>query len=111
MRTTASRRRFIQAALLGAGAAPWVGGLLISTAKASELPALAEADATAAALGYKEDTAQVDAAKYPNHKPEQTCAGCSLAQAAQADGRLPCSLFPGKSVSAKGWCSAWAKKA
>jgi hypothetical protein len=23
----------------------------------------------------------------------------------------PCPLFPGKQVSAKGWCSAWAKKA
>ena len=23
----------------------------------------------------------------------------------------PCSLFPGKSVAADGWCSAWVKKA
>jgi hypothetical protein len=105
-----SRRRFIKIAVLGAASAPMLGGLLAQPA-AANLPALAEADPTAAALGYHEDTAKVDAAKYPNHKADQACSGCNLAQAAQADGRLPCSIFPGKSVNAKGWCAAWVKKA
>jgi hypothetical protein len=106
-----SRRRFIKLAVLGAASVPLVGKMMGQTVQAADLPALTEADATASALGYKEDSSKVDAAKYASHKAEQVCANCSLAQAAQADGRHPCSIFPGKSVSAKGWCSAWAKKA
>ncbi len=106
-----SRRKFIQIVAIGAATAPLAALLTSRTARAADLPAVAEADATAAALGYKEDTTKVDAAKYPNHKPEQACANCNLAQAAQADGRLPCTIFPGKAVSAKGWCAAYVKKA
>ena len=40
----------------------------------------------------------------------QNCANCVYIQAAEGDWR-PCALFPGKQVSAKGWCSAWMKKA
>lgn len=75
------------------------------------LPQIDEADPTAAALGYKHDTSKVDAAKYPNHKPEQNCANCKLIQGADADAWRPCSIFPGKSVNAKGWCAAYAAKA
>jgi len=101
-----SRRRFIELVVLGAVAAP-----LARKAHAADLPHQDEADATAAALGYHHDTAAVDAAKFPNHKPDQTCAGCNLALAPQADGWQPCQIFPGKSVNPKGWCAAWVKKA
>lgn len=107
-----SRRRFLQVAVLGAAAVPVVAAL--APAKANAQAALAhldEADPTAAALGYRHDSSKVDAAKYPNHKPEQTCATCNLAQAPQADGWMPCSIFPGKAVNPKGWCAAWVKKA
>ena len=53
----------------------------------------------------------LDAAKYPNHKAEQNCANCKLVQGADADAWRPCSIFPGKSVNAKGWCAAYAAKA
>lgn len=36
---------------------------------------------------------------------------CKLFQGTAADGWGGCPLFGGKLVSAKGWCSAWAKKA
>jgi hypothetical protein len=75
------------------------------------LPQIDEADPTAAALGYKHDTTKVDAAKYPSHKPTQACANCKLVQGADADAWRPCSIFPGKSVNAKGWCAAYAAKA
>ena len=75
------------------------------------LPQIDEADPTAAALGYKHDTTKVDAAKYPNHKPAQNCANCKLVQGADADAWRPCSIFPGKTVNAKGWCAAYAAKA
>ena len=104
-----ARRRLLKIALLGAAAAPMMGHMLARPALAN-LPPLGEADPTGMALGFREDTTKVEASKYPNHRPDQTCANCNLAQTAQADGRLPCSIFPGKSVGAKGWCAAWVKK-
>ena len=73
-------------------------------------PMVDEKDATAVALGYVADASQVDKAKYANFTAGQNCAGCALYQggAAPAGG---CALFAGKQVSAKGWCSAFAKKA
>jgi len=104
-----SRRRFLKLAL-AAGAVP---GTLATfgTAAAADLPHLDENDATAKALGYLADTTKVDAKKYPNHKADQTCANCNLAQGAATDAWRPCSIFPGKAVNAKGWCAAWVKKA
>ncbi len=104
-----SRRRFFgQLAAAGVG----VAVVLITTEKASAqtLPELSEGDPTAAALGYKADSSKVDAAKYPNHRPEQICAGCNLAQGKAADELLPCAIFPGKSVRNKGWCAAFVPK-
>jgi hypothetical protein len=103
--TTIGRRGFL--AMLVA-----VSGVLVGArsgrARADTLPPLGEADATASALGYKEDTTKVDATKFPQHKVEQVCSGCSFYQGGTPRG--PCQLFPGKSVAAKGWCSAYAKK-
>jgi High potential iron-sulfur protein len=104
-----SRRYFLAAS--GAALIAPLGLALVSTrVQAAELPHLDEADATAAALGYKHDTAKVDAAKYPSHKPAQVCAGCSLVQGAATDAWRPCGIFPGKAVNAKGWCAAFAAK-
>jgi hypothetical protein len=100
------RRRFIELVL----AAP-LAAAVVRPARAAELPHLDEADPVAKALGYVHDTTKADAAKYPTHTPEQVCAGCQFAQAPQADGWLPCALFPGKAVAPKGWCVSWAKKA
>ena len=99
------RRRFIKLFVAGASAAPLAGTLFSGPAHAVE--AVTEANPTAAALGYKED-----ATKAPKRTDAQaTCATCSLytGKAGAADG--PCSLFGGNLVKAKGWCTAWAKKA
>lgn len=107
-----SRRRFLEIVVLGVAAAPAVATLAPRDARAQAgLPHIEESDPTGSALGYRHDTTQVDAGKFPNHKAEQTCGNCNLAQAAQADGWLPCSIFPGKAVNPKGWCAAWVKKA
>lgn len=105
---SASRRRFIKlaTAVVGAGA---VAGPLARLARAEDLPHLAETDATAVALGYKEDATKVDAAKYAQHKAGQNCANCKFFSGTAGFG--PCQLFPGKAVNAKGWCSAYAAKA
>ena len=69
-----------------------------------------EGDPLAVALGYKQDTAKVDPAKYPNHAPSQQCSNCKQFQGAAADLAGGCTLFGGKAVAGKGWCSSWVKK-
>ncbi|TDR47607.1 high potential iron-sulfur protein [Tahibacter aquaticus] len=93
-----SRRHFLQLAA-GSGVA-----LLLAQRAAAELPPLTETDPTAQALGYRADAAQVDAAKFPQRKDGQHCGNCNFYQAGA------CQLFPGKRVSDKGWCSAYAAK-
>jgi hypothetical protein len=72
---------------------------------------LAEADPQAVALGYRHDTGKVDKAKYPKHAATQNCANCALYQGKAGEKWGGCPIFPGKQVSANGWCSAWGKKA
>lgn len=106
----ASRRRFFgQVAVTGVGLA--VGVSVLNRADAQSLPELAETEPTAAALGYKADTTKVDAAKYPNHKPDQMCKNCNLVQGKDGEVLRPCSIFPGKGVHENGWCAAYVKKA
>ena len=71
---------------------------------------LDEKDPQAAALGYVEDSARADKKKFPNHAASQNCAGCALGQFKTGESYANCTLFPGKQVSAKGWCSAFAKR-
>ena len=103
----ANRRQFM---LLGASAVAASVVLPRLASAQAELPQLTETDPTAAALGYKHDGSKVDAAKYPNHKATQACANCKLVLGADGQAWRPCSIFPGKSVNAKGWCAAYAAK-
>ncbi len=108
--SVASRRRFLQIAVISAAAAPLASTLFARLAQAADLPHLEESDATAMALGYKHDASLVDAAKYPQHKPGQACNNCNLFQGKAGDPWGPCQLFPGKDVNAKGWCAGYAAK-
>jgi len=104
-----TRRRFLKF-VAGAAALPTAASLLRS-AMAAEAKQLDEADPAAAALGYKMDTTQVDAAKYPQHQPTQDCGGCRYYQGKAGSEWAPCTIFPGKgSVHTKGWCAAYAAK-
>ena len=106
--TDTSRRRFLQLALTGAAALS-LGKSGFATAG---VPHLAVDDPTAKALSYVENAAKIDPAKDAAFKKDSTCASCSLFQAAQTEGGYaPCAAFPGKAVSAKGWCRAYAAKA
>jgi anaerobic selenocysteine-containing dehydrogenase len=69
-----------------------------------------EKDPQAAALGYKDDTKQVDKQKYSTHDVSQTCGNCQLYQGGGAASG-PCPIFSGKTVEATGWCSAYTKRA
>ncbi|MFT7528856.1 MAG: hypothetical protein ACI9LY_004022 [Arenicella sp.] len=70
---------------------------------------LAEDDPMAVALGYKENSTEVDSQKYSNHADAQLCSGCSL-YVASDDAWGGCAIFPGKLVAANGWCTAYAAK-
>ena len=72
---------------------------------------LEESDPIATALGYKNDASKIDAKKYPNKVANSNCAGCQLFQGKSTDAWAVCGAVGGKQVNAKGWCSAWNKKA
>ena len=99
-----SRRRFIKISAAGLGAAPFAA-LLSGTAGAVDV--VSESDPTAAALGYK-----ADAATASNRKDgTAVCGNCTLYSGGPGASDGPCSVFGGKRVSARGWCTAWVKKA
>lgn len=106
--STPSRRRFLLNMAIAATALPMGARMLVNPALAQDLPALPLDNAQAKALGYSEDAASV---KHPNFKPASDCANCQFYQGAAGAASGPCQLFPGHSVTSKGWCSAWAKKA
>jgi len=100
-----NRRTFVMTLVGGSTA------LAVASARAqTSAPVLSEADPQAVALGYKADATKVDAAKYPQHVAAQVCGGCNFFQGKAGVAQAPCQLFAGKQVSAKGWCSGWAKK-
>ena len=99
-----SRRRFVKISVVGLAAAPFAA-LLSGAAQAVD--AVSESDPTAAALGYK-----MDATKASNRKDNTAvCGNCSLYSGSSGASTGPCSVFGGKLVNAKGWCTAWVKKA
>ena len=87
------------------------GGTVLAAgaAHAQGAPMVNEKDAQPMALGYAADTTKVDAKKHPNWKAGNICGNCQFYQGKEAWGVCP--LLGGKQVAAKGWCTAWAKKA
>ncbi|MFT5588392.1 MAG: hypothetical protein ACI9ZF_000557 [Bradyrhizobium sp.] len=101
---TMNRRTFVIHSILGSAA------LATATMSQAQAAKVAETDAQAVALGYKEDGTKTDKVKYPKYTTKQNCANCQL-YAGAATGYGNCALFPGKQVAAAGWCSAHAMKA
>lgn len=105
-----SRRRF-----LGTLAIAVPGGAVMLQRNVSaqeDLPRLTEDDPQAQALAYTHDATTVDtsnpaAARY---EPGQNCANCLQIQGEEGAEWRPCAIFPGKAVSAAGWCSVWVAK-
>ncbi len=100
-----SRRQFIRLAAVS-GAAVLASGRALADA-----PTLDEKDPQAAALGYVADAARANKSKYPTFAAGQMCSGCQLYQGKAGSATGPCPIFGGKQVVAKGWCSAFVKKA
>ena len=105
-----SRRSFIQTLAV---ALPVGAVALQNKALAADAPQLDPGDPTAKALVYVHDAADVDTSNPAAGRFEagQHCANCSQIQGEDGAEWRPCGIFPGKVVSAKGWCSVWAPKA
>ncbi|SFV17811.1 high-potential iron-sulfur protein [Pseudoduganella namucuonensis] len=88
-----------------------VGGMgAASLAGAQTAPARVDENSEqAAALGYRHDTAKVDAKKYPKHTTAQRCDNCSFFQGKPGDAWGGCAMFGRKQIAGPGWCLAWAK--
>lgn len=103
------RRRVLLKGALGGAAA-----LLARGAIGAPANRLSPDDAQAQALGYVEDAATVDVAKWPKKAgpggSNQNCFNCALYQP-QDEGWGGCGIFPGKQVAGPGWCNAWVPKA
>ena len=104
------RRDFLRNGSLAVVSLAMLTCTLPSHAQAKALPHLAENDATASALGYKNDSKQVDKAKYANYKLGQDCDDCAQFEGKKGEAWGPCKIFPGKAVNARGWCSAFQPK-
>jgi len=105
---TIARRQFIQLSAVAATGAVLAPG---RDARASDLPHLGEDDPMAQAMKYTHDASSVDASAMTNAAKDQHCANCALIQGEDGAEWRPCQIFPGKLVSAKGWCTVWAPKA
>ena len=103
------RRTLLKGALLGVAAVP-VSALLSRTATAAG-GRVDPNEPQAISLGYVEDAAKVDAKANPNFKPGQNCSNCLQAPTAKPGmTEVPCNIFAGRPVSAKGWCKVYVKK-
>ena len=49
----------------------------------------------------------MNTAKNPGYAPGSRCDNCLQLQGKAGDAYRPCGLFPGKLVSAGGWCKSW----
>ena len=102
------RRNILKKSIFGLTAVA-AASIVAPSAYADGLPDLTEDDPMGVALGYKKDTATVDAAKQPAHTADQSCANCAL-YTSTSDTVGTCTIFAGKQVNATGWCTAYAKK-
>lgn len=97
-----SRRRLLKKVALGTVLIP-IAGATLRTA-AADLAQITADDPMVKALKYVND-----ASKASDAKPGSKCANCALYQGGTAV-QGGCPLFPGKAVTAAGWCASWTAK-
>jgi hypothetical protein len=100
-----NRREFILHIGLGSAALATSGFSL-----AANGPLVAEADAQAVALGYKNVAAKADKVKFPKYAAGQICSNCALYLGKPRDPQGACPLYVDKQVLSGAWCTAYVKK-
>jgi len=103
-----SRRDTLRTLAVACGAATTV--LPGRRAQAAELPHALPTDPVSTALGYHDDARTVDPKSNPTYQAGQVCGNCAQLKGNPGDAWRPCNLFPGKLVSANGWCKVWTKQ-
>lgn len=99
-----TRRRLLRNVALGVALIP-IARAPLEVAAAADAPLLSADDPQAKALKY---TSNASTAK--DATPGSKCANCKLYQGAANSTEGGCSIFPGKSVKASGWCTSWTAK-
>jgi len=74
------------------------------------LPHLSPSEPLAKALGYTDNAATVDRAKFPTYKPGDRCAECRFYKGVSGKTWGACQIFAGKDVNEHGWCASFSKK-
>lgn len=103
---TEARRKFLKTTIV-ATAAVMAGATIRKALGTGDMPHLTDTDPTAKAMGYVDDAAT---SKNKLYRPGSVCANCQLYSGGTA-GYGDCQLFPGKLVSARGWCTSYTRKA
>jgi len=99
MNTGLTRRTLVGRALLVGSIAPLVNAMLPRFA-AADVPNVDPTDPMAKALGYVT----------VSNKPGFACSNCLQYHGAAGSLVGPCTIFPGKQVTAGGWCASWGKR-
>ena len=103
------RRDVLKGALIGVAAVP--AAALLGRAEAAATGKVDPSEPQAKSLGYVEDASKVDPKANPNFKPGQNCANCLQAPTAKPGmTEVPCNIFAGRPVAAKGWCKVYVKR-
>ena len=103
------RRDVLKGALIGVAAVP--AAALLGRAEAAATGKVDPSEPQAKSLGYVEDASKVDPKANPNFKPGQVCANCLQAPLAKPGmAEVPCNIFGGRNVAAKGWCKVYVKR-
>jgi High potential iron-sulfur protein len=104
---TKTRRAFLRSGVAAATIPAGIALLGPTRARAQDLPHLTQDDPMAQALMYVEDAST---AQNPRYQAGQMCSNCMQIQGEDGAAWRPCAIFPGKLVSAGGWCSVWVQK-
>jgi hypothetical protein len=103
-----ARRDVLKGALIGVAAVPVTA--MFGRAEAASGP-VDPNEPQAKSLGYVLDASKVDAKANPNFKPGQVCANClQVPKGKEGGAEVPCNIFAGRPVSAKGWCKVYVKR-
>ncbi|MFC5519365.1 high-potential iron-sulfur protein [Polaromonas jejuensis] len=101
-----NRRIFAIQSILG------TAGFVAVDVTHAEASMLMESYPQASALGYRTDASKVDSSSFPKYVAGQKCGQCQLFRAREAGAAVgSCAIYPGKLVSAEGWCNAFVKQA
>lgn len=101
------RRKFLMksgALIAGLPAISLLG--FTKTIHADDLPNVSEDDPVVVSLKYVHDASKSS----DRSNTDALCSNCQLYTGGVGSEWGPCSIFPGKSVNANGWCTAWVKK-